>query len=84
MDTGCPPAVLLVMVTMIKGIRSAYSVRAFCNLSGSTFPLNGISSWVCFAASIVQSNAVAWRPSMCPLVVSKCELPGTMSPSCTR
>ena len=33
---------------------------------------------------LVQSRANARRPSICPLVVSKWEFPGTMSPSCTR
>ena len=30
------------------------------------------------------TGANARRPSICPLVVSKWEFPGTMSPSCTK
>ena len=83
-ETGWPPAVLFVIVTMINGTRSWYCSRAASSFAGSTLPLKGISSWVSFASSIVQSRAVALRDSMCPLVVSKCELPGTMSPCFTR
>jgi len=36
------------------------------------------------ASSIVQSNAVAFLNSIWPLVVSKCELPGIISPSLTK
>ena len=36
------------------------------------------------ASLMVQSTAVAFLNSMCPLVVSKCELPGTTSPSFTN
>ena len=63
-ETGCPPAVLFVIVTMMKGILSAFSARHFSSLSRSTLPLKGTSSWVSFASSTVQSTAKALRLSM--------------------
>ena len=71
METGCPPAVLLVIVTMMNGMRSLCSCKAFSSFTGSTLPLKGISNCVCRASSIVQSSAIAFRLSICPLVVSK-------------
>ena len=70
--------------TITKVILSAFSANAFSNFLGSTFPFKGISNWVSFASSIVQSKAVALRLSICPFVVSKWELPGTMSPCFTK
>jgi len=84
-DTGCPPAVLLVMVSTTHGTFSrGFSRRSFSSLAMSISPLNGSSFWVSAASSMVQSTAWQRRNSMCPFVVSKWELPGTMSPSLSR
>jgi len=84
-ETGCPPALLQVIVSTTKGIFSfGWRLKTFSSLFKSTFPLNGCIFEVSKASSMVQSTAFAFLNSIWPFVVSKCEFPGTMSPSFTN
>ena len=70
------------MVSTTQGIFSrGLSASTRSSFAVSISPLKGSSACVSAAASIVQSTAWQRRCSMWPLVVSKWELPGTMSPS---
>ncbi len=79
-DTGCPPPLLFVTVTITHGTSSPRSRSSRSSAAMSMLPLNGCSLRASCASAITRSSASAPVNSTFARVVSKCVLLGTTLP----